>query len=288
MKGGEDLQGWIKLHRKILDNDIWHDPTAYRLFTLLLLKAAHKDGIKINGIELKRGQYLRSYSKLAEDLGYRKGTGIKKVHRSTVLRTIKKLVEFGMVSTSETSSGTLFTILNYEKYQGEDVNQETGSATGSATVAQQKRNSSATVAQPKQECKNAKNAKNSSPPPDNSSHVGKISQLFHQSFITNPFMDEKLLSYFDDGMEPALIEKAIMITKENNKDVSYLWGILNRLLEREIKTIEQYEQAEREREERKRRENYEQGWERHRNDTGTDTTYQEEGYYSQLGIGRRI
>lgn len=76
------MQGWIKLHRKILENEIWHDVTTFRLFTLLLLQAVHKDGVKVKGIELKRGQYLRSYSKLAEDLEYKEKEDLKKFRKA--------------------------------------------------------------------------------------------------------------------------------------------------------------------------------------------------------------
>ncbi|MFJ7949989.1 hypothetical protein ACIQZG_00515 [Lysinibacillus sp. NPDC096418] len=64
------MGGWIKLHRKVLDNEIWCDVTVFRLFTLLMLKATHQE-LKVRGQTLKRGQYVRSYSKLAEDLAYR-------------------------------------------------------------------------------------------------------------------------------------------------------------------------------------------------------------------------
>lgn len=119
------MQGWIKLHRQILDNDLWHDVTTFRLFTLLLLRASHKDGIKIKSIVLKRGQYLRSYSKLAEDLEYKEKRGLKKVSKSTILRSVKKLVESGMVNVNETEYGTLFTITKYQEYQGLETDYET-------------------------------------------------------------------------------------------------------------------------------------------------------------------
>lgn len=112
------MSGWIKFHRKILDNEIWHDVITFRLFTLLLLKASHQDGIKIRGTEINRGQYLRSYSKLAEDLEFKEKRGYKKVAKSTILRSVKKLVSEGMVSISETDNGTLFTIVKYQDYQG--------------------------------------------------------------------------------------------------------------------------------------------------------------------------
>src|SRR5690606_34211768 len=108
------MQGWIKLHRKIFDNEIWNDVTTFRLFTFLLLMASHRDGVKIKGIELKRGQYLRSYSKLAEDLEFKEGRGFKKVSKSTIERSVKKLVSEGMVTISDTEYGTLFTIVKYQ------------------------------------------------------------------------------------------------------------------------------------------------------------------------------
>ena len=127
------MGGWIKFHRKILDNEIWQDVTAFRLFTLLLLKASHKDGVKTRGIEVNRGQYLRAYSKLAEDLEYLEGRGYKKVSKSTIERKVKKLVEASMVSVSETVSGTMFTITKYDDYQGSDDKKEIISGTDSET-----------------------------------------------------------------------------------------------------------------------------------------------------------
>ncbi|MFJ7735302.1 hypothetical protein ACIQ2D_03070 [Lysinibacillus sp. NPDC097287] len=111
------MGGWIKLHRKVLDNEIWCDVTVFRLFTLLMLKATHQE-MKVRGQTLKRGQYVRSYSKLAEDLAYKEGRGLKTMSKSTVMRAVKKLVGAGMLDVSETEYGTLFTVVNYDMYQG--------------------------------------------------------------------------------------------------------------------------------------------------------------------------
>lgn len=111
------MGGWIKLHRKVLDNEIWCDVTVFRLFTLLMLKATHQE-MRVRGQTLKRGQYVRSYSKLTEDLAYKEGRGLKTMSKSTVMRAVKKLVITGMVDISETEYGTLFTIINYDMYQG--------------------------------------------------------------------------------------------------------------------------------------------------------------------------
>jgi hypothetical protein len=111
------LEGWVKYHRKILENDIWYDVTSFRLFTYLLLQASHQDGVKINSIEVNKGQYIRSYSKLVEDLAYTQGRGTATLNRSTIKRSVDKLVKKNMVTVDETEYGTLFTIVNYCKYQ---------------------------------------------------------------------------------------------------------------------------------------------------------------------------
>ncbi|MED0665743.1 hypothetical protein P4T04_05345 [Bacillus badius] len=120
------MQGWIKLHRKILENDLWNDVSTFRLFTLLLLKAAYRDGVKVNGHALKQGQYIRSYRLLAQDLSYKEGRGIKQYSTSTIKRCSAKLIEKGMITVDETELGTLFTILNYASYQdSQDFEEET-------------------------------------------------------------------------------------------------------------------------------------------------------------------
>lgn len=111
------MEGWISLHRKIYESDLWNDVTTFRLFIYLLLHASHKDGIKINGIELQRGQWIRSTRKLAEDLSYKEGRGLKKYSTKTINKCIHKLVDAKRVSIEETEVGTLFTILNYALYQ---------------------------------------------------------------------------------------------------------------------------------------------------------------------------
>jgi len=111
-------QGWIKIYRKILDSDVWPDVTTFRLFFYLLLKATHEDGMEIGGIKLKRGQWLRSYRNLAKDLAYKEGRGLKEYSINTIHKAIGKLQKAGMVTVQETELGTLFTIVNYAKYQG--------------------------------------------------------------------------------------------------------------------------------------------------------------------------
>ncbi|GAA0454175.1 hypothetical protein [Alkalibacillus silvisoli] len=112
------MTGWVKLERNLLEEEVWTDLLAFRLYTFLLLKASHQEQFKYGGIVLKRGQYIRSYSKLQEDLRYKAGRGTTLVSKSTINRTIKRLVKLELISVEHTIEGTLFTVLNYptEKY----------------------------------------------------------------------------------------------------------------------------------------------------------------------------
>lgn len=140
--------GHVKIPREIINNDIWKDVNAYRLFHFLILKATHKD-IEINSIPLKRGEYLRSYSKLAEDLAYKEGRGIKKLSKSTINRAVNRLKEAGMLDTREpfrgtdnkTDSGTVFIVIQYEQYQGFEGYRKNNSGTDSDCSAEVKQES---------------------------------------------------------------------------------------------------------------------------------------------------
>ncbi|CUB22367.1 hypothetical protein BN2127_JRS3_03030 [Bacillus safensis] len=146
--------GWVKLHRKILEHELWNDVTTFRLFTLLVMRASHQDGFKMNGVVLNKGQYIRSYSKLCEDLAYKEGRGLKKLSKSTIMRSIKKLVTNNIITVSDTELGTLFTIVKYESYQEFSSDHETEPRTEEEPIAERRRNESGTKSELYQELKN--------------------------------------------------------------------------------------------------------------------------------------
>ncbi|MED2940682.1 DnaD domain protein [Cytobacillus horneckiae] len=233
------MQGWIKLHRQILDNDLWHDVTTFRLFTLLLLRASHKDGIKIKSIVLKRGQYLRSYSKLAEDLEYKEKRGLKKVSKSTILRSVKKLVESGMVNVNETEYGTLFTITKYQEYQGLETDYETVNETDIEPFTNLNRNAIETQSKQEQELKNAKNAKNNIYTATELNY-GDEYYLCFQSHM-NAFQREEINSYLDDGLSDEVICAAFRKAAENGAKYPYAKSIINNWAKKGIKSLEDVE-----------------------------------------------
>jgi DNA-binding transcriptional regulator YhcF (GntR family) len=93
----EEDGGWIKLHRKLLDNPLFQrDPTAIHVFLFLLL-FANRQGICTIG---------RSQLELH--------TGIKKM---TAYKALKRLEKCKMVNTSSNNLYTEVSICNWSIYQ---------------------------------------------------------------------------------------------------------------------------------------------------------------------------
>ena len=123
------MAGVFQVDREIFDNRIWQNPAEFRLFFYILGNAIwSEEGVKYGDILIQRGQYLRSYRNLREDLMYTKNNAFKYYSLSHIKKLIDKLVADGRLEKEETDLGTLFTVVNYCKYQGfdrfENVDQE--------------------------------------------------------------------------------------------------------------------------------------------------------------------
>jgi TusA-related sulfurtransferase len=100
--------GYIKLHRSILDWEWFHDENVYRVFTYLLLNAKW-EGDQWEGMELNAGQLITTYPQLSKDLGL----SIRNVR--TILTKLKSTGELTVKTTNKFS---IITIENWAKYQG--------------------------------------------------------------------------------------------------------------------------------------------------------------------------
>ena len=107
-------KGWIKLHRKLLDDPIMQKPDILQLFVYCLLKANHEDNtIIFNGKEMvvKRGQFVTGRQAIANFLKQKPITTYKR------LLTLQNLEILNIESNNKFS---LITITNYELYQFDD------------------------------------------------------------------------------------------------------------------------------------------------------------------------
>ena len=116
------MQGWIKLHRKLLENPIFNDPHLLKLWVYCLLKATHKEHKQIVGkqmVELQPGQFVTGRFILAKEYN-RDAKPNDVVSDRTLWRWMKFLEESEFLSIKSTTKYSVVTINNWDKYQDND------------------------------------------------------------------------------------------------------------------------------------------------------------------------
>jgi hypothetical protein len=113
------MGGAFLTSREIFDNPIWQDVQKFRIFFYIYGNAVFaEEGVRIGDITIKRGQFLRSYRNLSKDLEYIDNRAVKSYAVSSIKRKVDSLVKENRLQVEETELGTLFTVVNYQQYQG--------------------------------------------------------------------------------------------------------------------------------------------------------------------------
>ncbi|MBF2609537.1 hypothetical protein IBB45_14170 [Listeria innocua] len=121
------MKGAFQMSREIFENDIWSDVIKFRLFFYIVGNAVFSEnGVMKGGIQIGRGQYLRSFRNLREDLLYYDNNAEKFYSLSTIKEKIDELVREERLEITTTKLGTLFTVRNYALYQ--DLNNYSGTS----------------------------------------------------------------------------------------------------------------------------------------------------------------
>lgn len=140
------MDGWIKIHRKLLDWEWYDDGNVVRVFLHLLL-TANFEPKKWHGITIERGQLATSVVNLASQ-----------VHLTSkqIRIVLEKLKNTNEIDIQTTNKYTLITICKYADYQTQEtaIGQTNGNQT--AIKGQTNGNQRATT----KEIKNIKNEKN--------------------------------------------------------------------------------------------------------------------------------
>lgn len=144
--------GWIKLHRQIIDSPVFAHPTALKIWVWCLCRASHKDshvlldvGGSFTTVFVKRGQFLFGRHKAEESLG---------IDGSTIYKWMQKFEgTMDMIKIESNNKYSIVTILNFNEFQSQE-NVEV------AAEEQQRNNSVTTEEQQRNTYKNAKNVKN--------------------------------------------------------------------------------------------------------------------------------
>lgn len=114
-------EGFIKLHHKIQESDLWYDNNGLVAFLRMIGLAHYEDdftSIRFHGKKrkLKRGEFSATMTELAGTLNMPIGTARK---------VLKRLENEGRIETWSDNRQTIFRICNYSKYQDtEDKRQD--------------------------------------------------------------------------------------------------------------------------------------------------------------------
>ena len=103
--------GWIKLHRCLLDKAIFDNPKLLKVFIWCLCKASHKDHQQLVGrrvVNLKAGQFIFGRYKNAEELN---------IKPTTLWDYVKLLESNNTIDIISDSKYSIISIVNWGNYQ---------------------------------------------------------------------------------------------------------------------------------------------------------------------------
>ena len=104
------MNGYIKLHRNLVNWTWYKDINVKTLFLHCLIKAAYSE-CNYKGVIIKRGQFMSTLEQLSEETG---------LSISQVRTAIKKLKQTNDLETISSNRSTLFCVVNYDTYQNVD------------------------------------------------------------------------------------------------------------------------------------------------------------------------
>ncbi len=99
--------GWISIHRKMLEWEWYDDANTFRLFIHLLLKANHAPQ-KWRGNTVNSGQLITGRISLSEELG---------LSQQQIRTSLNKLKSTNEITIKTTNKYSILTIVNYNNYQ---------------------------------------------------------------------------------------------------------------------------------------------------------------------------
>jgi len=199
--------GWIKLHRKMLDNKfLKYDRTSWIIFVYLLLLVDKSNG-KWEGGRFQLAEYLE-------------------INPNTLYKSLKRLEKAKMVTLDSNNKYTTYSIVNWHKYQGGSNNQ----INNQVTTDEQPSN---TLTRSKEVKKNTKevliyynklfnkNLKSTKSFDDNFSYWNETYTLKE---IKKAFYNAKKDDYWKDKIDPTIMFRKKNPNKEN---VDWIGHFLN-------------------------------------------------------------
>ena len=107
------ISGYIKLHRRLLESEVFKDPKLLKTWLWILCQANFKPVTLNTGKALQTGQFATSYGRAALHL---------ECSVNTVRRHFKRLKAMEMIDVQSGAQFTVVSVCNYSSYQHNDEN----------------------------------------------------------------------------------------------------------------------------------------------------------------------
>ena len=217
--------GYIKLYRKVTNSFVWTNANMFKLWSLCLMKASHKESRFIfNGQEIavSSGQFVTGRAVIEKEFNEGVPRDQQIVGR-TLWRWLKKFENEQMLSISSTPKYSGITINNWDDYQVND---------------QQVSNNRPTSVQQLSTYKNEKNDKNEK----NVVVVEEqqsVFQLYQSIFGMLNSVTTQNLEYWCNDLSTELVSEALKISaKSNARNFKYTESILRNWEQEGVKTLD--------------------------------------------------
>ena len=148
------MEGWVKLHRKLLESPIFQNEKLYKIFSWCLLKASYTEHTELIGLQkvsLSPGQFVYGRHMAAKEL---------KIKESTLHKYMMWLKNEEILNIQSNNKFSVVTVVNWDLYQTDEPKSNSKSNSKVTTKEQQSNNKRTTKEQQRNTNNNVKNVKN--------------------------------------------------------------------------------------------------------------------------------
>lgn len=204
------MDGYVKLHRQLLESSQFADPIRLKIWIWCLIKANHKTrpvklkiGKGFQTIQVKRGQFIFGRNKASEELD---------IPGSTVNRHMEKLVQEKSILVQPNNLYSLITIVKYNDYQSIEEIEELEiyeERTSNEQVTDNQRTTNGQLTDTNKNVNNVKKDKNKKNIPDEKS--GNIKIDFKEEKV--PTLHSEIIRVWFEEVHPDFVFSPIDGTK---------------------------------------------------------------------------
>lgn len=223
------MQGWVSIHRKIMNNPVWQDPLLLKLWMLCLLEASHKEHEQLVGrqvVKLQPGEFVTGRFSLAES--YNKGMKkSEKVNERTLWRWLKGLEDGGFLTIKSTTKYSVISINNWSLYQNNDQQMSNKCPTNVQQVSTNNNGN-----------KGNKLFSSNNTDSDFSQIMTFYQQNLQKGVSESPFNLQLLSQWYEEFGDDLLLAAMKVAAKQEAKGTAFVEGVLKNWREAGVRTID--------------------------------------------------